>query len=366
MIANGLRFWGPLVLCIAVVPTTFAQPRIDRIDGSFDHGGEVVVTGALFGQKSPAAPLRYDNFEAGTVGDRLASQEAGGWYTWGNAGYPKYSNDMQRIPGEQVALQDYDVASNQTIGLNQMDVDTLYVSGWTYRDDYMGTAMYCENVKFWGNFTAQDASGNGVYPQSRLDAYWSIDSGHLYALTETGARAGDTGTGARAYLNEWFRLERYMAIGDPGTPTGVTWAAYNGEKFAEVTGTFWNGGNPYTYWLIGQYFRKVPYDNPDLPVPHVRVYWSELYVDNTLARVEIGDAPTFEACTHREIQIPVAWSGESLTFTGNHGTFANGASVYLFVVDRDGQVSDGVPVTLGVGGGDFGPGQPGQPLRSDS
>lgn len=362
---------GLKAVCVALlmVPAAaaIAQPRVDHVEGSFDDGAAVTATGVLFGVKSPAAPLRYDNFENGTVGQRLASQDAGGWTTVGMSGsYPRYSRDMQRIPGEQVALQDYDLAYNQAIGLDGVDVDTLYVSGWTYRDDYRGTAMYCENVKFWGNFAAIDANGVGTFPQSRLDAYWSIGSGHLYSLNETGGRAGDMGTGSRAYLNEWFRLERYMAIGNPGTPTGVTWAAYNGDRFAEITGTFWNGGSPYRMWQIGQYFRKAPYDDPTLPVPHVRVYWSELYVDNTLARIEIGNNANFEACTHREIQIPTAWSADSVSFVANHGTFADGANVWLFVVDRNGQVSDGVPVTLGVGGGDLGPGQPGQPIRVGS
>lgn len=350
------------VLLLAGPALAQDDPRITGADGNFDHGQPVTITGEFFGTKFPAAPLRYDNFENGTVGQRLPSQGEGGWYTVEQGGsVARYSQDMQRVPGEMVALQDYSTAANQTIGLRDIDVDTLYVSGYTYRDDYNGTAMYSENVKFWGNFTARD-NGSSIFPQSRLDAYWSRGSGHLYALDENGRHAGDEGTGARAYLDEWFRLERYMAIGDPGTPTGITWAAYNGNKFAELTGTFWNGGSPYEYWLIGQYFRKDPYDDPNLPVPHVRVYWSELYVDNTLARIEIGNDPVFENCTHREIQIPTDWSPESATFVTNHGTFTEGQNLWLFVVDRLGNASVGAPITLGEGAEILGPGRPGRPV----
>lgn len=346
------------VISIGFAGIASAEPQIQAVAGAIPNGSNVTISGFDFLQKAPAAPLRYFNFENGENGVRLPDQSSGGWYTVGmNGSYPRYSQDRQRIPGEVCALQDYSDASNQTIGLRDIDVDTLYVSGWTYRDDYNGTAMYCQNVKFWGNFTARD-NGTSTFPQNRLDTYWSGGSGHLYCLDENGQSMANIGTGTREYLDEWFRLERYMAIGDPSGDNGITWASYNLDRFAELNGTFYNGGSAYEYWLIGQYFRKEPFNDPDLPEPHVRVYWSELYVDNTLARVEIGDQQDWDACTHREIQIPVAWQDGQITITGNWGTFAAGSQVYLFVVDRTGQHSVGFSATLGAGSGDLGP--PGQ------
>jgi gamma-glutamyltranspeptidase len=78
------------------------------------------------------------------------------------------------------------------------------------------------------------------------------------------------------------------------------------------------------------------------------VYTDDTYIDTTRARVEIGNAPTWAQSNVREIQIPSAWSNSSITITINQGAFSNGDTVYLYVVDSNGNVnSNGYPVTIG-------------------
>jgi hypothetical protein len=55
----------------------------------------------------------------------------------------------------------------------------------------------------------------------------------------------------------------------------------------------------------------------------------------------IGDAAIFSQCTHREIQIPTAWSDTEITVTFNQGSFTDYETCYLFVVDSDGTASAG-------------------------
>jgi hypothetical protein len=64
----------------------------------------------------------------------------------------------------------------------------------------------------------------------------------------------------------------------------------------------------------------------------------------------IGDSADFNDCSKKEIQIPKAWSGSSITFTVNQGTFREGDLVYLFVVDQDGNTGNGFPITIGSNG----------------
>lgn len=45
--------------------------------------------------------------------------------------------------------------------------------------------------------------------------------------------------------------------------------------------------------------------------------------------------------------------------TVNQGTFENGEQAYLFVVDADGEISEGYPAVIGEGGSDTNP--PGAP-----
>ena len=84
------------------------------------------------------------------------------------------------------------------------------------------------------------------------------------------------------------------------------------------------------------------------PQPEAQIYWDELYVDYTRARVEIGDASTWSACTHREIQIPASWSDTLITATVNTGSFPAGSQGYVYVVDASGVANEhGRPLTIG-------------------
>jgi hypothetical protein len=77
-------------------------------------------------------------------------------------------------------------------------------------------------------------------------------------------------------------------------------------------------------------------------------YIDDAYHDTSWARVEIGNAPAYNACTHREIQIPSAWSDGSVTFKVNKGSFAQiePEQAFLFVVNPDGVNSAGYPVVI--------------------
>ena len=69
--------------------------------------------------------------------------------------------------------------------------------------------------------------------------------------------------------------------------------------------------------------------------------FDDLFADNTRARVEIGNASTWSGCTQREIQIPVSWSGSSISISANKGSFGSFSGKYLYVVDSSGNVSAG-------------------------
>jgi len=96
---------------------------------------------------------------------------------------------------------------------------------------------------------------------------------------------------------------------------------------------------------IGGYGRNYPYTS------NWR-YFADVYLDYSRARVILGNASTYAASTIREVQIPTAWSGSSISLTVNLGKFQTGQTAYLYVVDSNGQAnSAGVPITVGSGGG---------------
>ena len=84
------------------------------------------------------------------------------------------------------------------------------------------------------------------------------------------------------------------------------------------------------------------------------IYFDDVYVDSTQARVELGNSNQWETCTHREIQVPTSWGDTELSVTINAGTFVADDDVYLYVVDREGNVNaTGYELLMG------GEGQPG-------
>jgi hypothetical protein len=78
----------------------------------------------------------------------------------------------------------------------------------------------------------------------------------------------------------------------------------------------------------------------------------DVYVDNTWARVVLGNAATLDACTRLEIQIPIKWSGNSVTIMARTGSaFSQGTTAYLYVVDSNGVANvAGFPLRIGASG----------------
>ena len=63
-------------------------------------------------------------------------------------------------------------------------------------------------------------------------------------------------------------------------------------------------------------------------------YYDDIYIDSTLARVEIGNSTNYYSSTHRELQIPVSWNNTTITVELNQGSFQAGQEVYLFVINE--------------------------------
>lgn len=113
-----------------------------------------------------------------------------------------------------------------------------------------------------------------------------------------------------------------------------------------ITGSDWE-----SYWVKARYssndawVANVDYYpiNTDAWAKH---YYDDVYIDNTWARIEIGDSANYNSCSIREIQVPVAWNSDSITFKIKQGAFLNGSTAYLFVVDENGIVSTGYPVSF--------------------
>jgi len=109
------------------------------------------------------------------------------------------------------------------------------------------------------------------------------------------------------------------------------------DGVADESGNLLHNSNGYFQAVIGS---GHDYGNGNDAATNYYAY-DDVFIDFTLARVEIGNANTWAACTHKEIQIPKTWTSGTgvVTVSFNAGSFANGTTVYAYVVDSAGGVS---------------------------
>src|SRR5574343_493704 len=90
-----------VVLCVLLIlpGQLLAAPSISGVSGTVSSGQSVTIAGSGFGSKSSAAPMKWDTFESGTVGQNLGTPTVGtAWdlYTAYDNQEPKYSSTFVR------------------------------------------------------------------------------------------------------------------------------------------------------------------------------------------------------------------------------------------------------------------------------
>lgn len=337
------------IFCYMFYGIVYAGPSISDFSGKLDNNETLVIQGEFFGNKSNAAPFRYNNFSDGSLGSRLANFINGGYFTQ-SSNYPIYSKDKIRYVGAQSIRQQYGAYPGYTeshygcpIELNTsaakesslpQGIKEIYVTGW-FNLETGGAAS--RNVKVL-NMGSDPEYGDW---QTRIDTYPSNGSGHLYA--HIGYNRGSESKYVHDYSanvdnvlkpdGKWHRIESYLKIGDDGYRD--VWI--DGVKIGEISGEFVSTSNQISYILIGHFFA----DDNYTPTPWGLRYWDEIYVDITRARVEIGDNKDFLKCTHREIQVLKNWNSDSIEIKINKGSMKSLADKYIFVIDKNGSVSNG-------------------------
>ena len=323
------------------------------------HGSSYTITGTGFGAKTTVAPLRWDDFDSGTIGATLPDQDSGGWTTLSvqPGKEPRYSNAVVRWTGSLSLYQDFTEGNySSSLSLWGLFDGEIYLSGWFYRTT---SGALSRNFKWiqMRQFDLDDACW-----EFRQDAYPSTDSGHIYVSNcSAGQQIGcDDEIGISGYTAEncnmyygmngdlktgaWHRYKIWLTQGVPYFTDSHVRINLDSSEWMYMDGPFLPGDCRFQNLWLAFYFAT----DTGSPTPSMETWWDELYVDTTQARVEIGDAATFDGCSHREIQIPQnTWNDTTIQFKTNKGTFITGHTYYLYVVDGSGNVnSNGYAVTF--------------------
>jgi hypothetical protein len=354
-----------LILTINLFYFNFAHaaPSIQSLHGYISNGSTVSFSGENFGNKPIAAPILWDDFDSGATGDSIESE--GVWTREANLPAVFDATGTRTGSGKMITMHvDY---SENHIGtayyhvsewaksrkklfgawmkVDWIDADNGQTGGGQLKlmDMEQGTKHatspgICENTTW-----AYDTANNGGTSSQHYAVWYSGPT--LYRIGDKNLYSAQLRDDTWQYvLFEYEESELNTANGNLNIYKSVTTSSTTAIGKASMS-------NKTSYTVEGyvaEYAKlRAILETGSTGCQEAIVYYDDVYIDNSWARVEIGDASIYDNCTHREIQIPTSWSSNAISIKVNTGSFASGDIVYLFVIDPDGSVSPGYKMTVG-------------------
>jgi hypothetical protein len=337
---------------VPVVPSV-----VSGVSGSFTQGGSITIAGSAFGSNADGGPMLYDNFDDAT-GDIVSSGGTGrvpqvhvgglsGYTTWVRDGGGDYTgraitrnNGSPKAHSTWHARMAFDSNLGGFWGLN------LRVPYAVDTGDELYVSFYVRSTKTHADFGRQHKSI--VWYSSGFNDQGYVSTAYDNCQTFPGWReelldvsyqgtSGITGVHTDA---EWIRQELYFRQGAPGTANGgINFTIYRPSapaKYFSSSGSIATRSNSLVWseWTFGGGY----YDDCS-GVETANIDLDEFYMDDTPARVEVCDSPTWAARNKCELQMPTAWSDTSITATFNIGYLSPGNPAYVYVINAGGGVN---------------------------
>lgn len=324
------RFHVRALACAAALsaPAVLAAPIVSSVSGTVGQGQTITISGSAFGTKPQAAPIVFDDFENGT--GRVEGKPAvqGSWGS-GDWSYAVSYSTTQPLQGSKVAYHAFNSTDyNASLYVDPANIPAIYMDFWMRA--VPKSSSLTRNFKPWRVYGPNDAS-------TANDVVFCDSPGWV------GLESGGGGWIQRARVwNQWEHYQIAIKFGSNGLFT------QHRDGIADLIRLGITAGGDPQGVRIGHYWATSADGNCPTN-PGADVYTDLVYVDNTLARVVLGDQPVFDASRVMAIQIPSAWSSNQITAKVNTARFASGSTAYVFVVDANNVASPGFRVTVGQG-----------------
>lgn len=328
--------------------TTLAAPRIDSIALPKSPHSSVILSGQDFGDFGGSI-LTWDDFENHPSGAKIKNLNPITGHTWTTI----YDYDGNGI----VIDKKNAVSGNNAIKIDwSVDPQGIRAFGWAGKGPYQ--ELY---ISYWrtmqGDFVASTCNHKQFYlygnksgfPQGMPLIPAGQDSWGFYNNVSTGPisisnpdpnnmnKKGWRWSNTRDTAQRW---EFYVKLNQPYTEkNGVIKAWLNGSK----------GIDNNAYQL-----RHVDGEFTDFRLGHMasgfytsaNAWFDDVYLATTQARIEVCNSDKYDECTIKHLQYvePSNWSNTSINFSLRNMKAFKDSSVYLYVIDKNGQVSNPILV----------------------
>jgi hypothetical protein len=311
------------------------EPVVSRV---LNNGATFEVSGGGFGSRSRQAPIKWETFDAGTSGAVLS-----GWtITTSHGVRPVYSTLRTRKAGLSARFAFVAPQYNCTAYITGLTEREIFLSYWVYVERLWGDPS--RNLKLARVATTLDGDAMHGTPSlgftgfSELKEIW-------YTFAGGTSRSTDEEWDSKMTYGSWHRVESWARLSTPDVADGSRrfWldrarVTPNMDEDHVVTLSSAAVNTHYENVLLGMY---VAHD----PGGDYAIYYDDVYVDNTRARVEVCNASRWSegglsgTAQHCEVQPSRLWSDDRIVTDVNVSTFSAGELLYLYVVDANGAVN---------------------------
>lgn len=322
---------------------------ISSVAGTLTDGQSVTIAGSGFGTGPSDISWTGDNIEAGTPGNAFTGTN------WASDTDPDWALPMYST------AQAHSRSKSIYCGVIAGD---KYNSIFTYSFPNPVTSSGSVFLSYWVRITPSSGHAWHQWKINRLSNVATIIDG--YNQLSLFSWDNENGTQVCVDPNEvaysgvdpepvntpsvWQRIDLWIIGGISNGAVYITQWVPGSPKVSDVLNpyaTFRSGGN-WNYLIFQNYLGNTDSGSAD-------IYYDDIYVSvGSQARVEIGNASTFSACTHFEIQPSSSWAASSITTTLNIGSFGATDTVYVYVIDQYGNYnSNGYEIELSGSGSGY-------------
>jgi len=320
------------------------NPTIDSVSGSLLDGQNLVISGSGFGSQGPNVIL-FDNFEGGINGQQiqLNSATVGVWSHLQAAGTAPgvYYSNSSAVSGSLAFRANDDNGPNNISKLFPATTE-VFATWWIRHEGFNWPGQ--PSIINWKTVWLMETEGGSAdgtditLPSTVSGTSWYTHGNRIPSNMVTYGVFGSWGHNIWRRVAYHVKFEQSTGIGD-----AQFWTVASGDIPWRKTIDIQNA----PVALAGHTYKMIVVNGYGYDSPNNYPMFDDFYLatgPGAQARVEISDSPVYEDSTNLSIFTPNSWSDSEIKASINKGSFGSGVTLYLYVIDKEGNISNAYPL----------------------